>query len=327
MISKKIIYHIFFWLFIFGFVLDYFVDLENITTSIKYSLIECLIYATVTYVNLLIIIPEFYKKEKPYIYILALFIFLVLTLIPYNLLGLEQQLMDDVSWRSKLSYTLNFTLFSLISFLYWYFEMFRKEQQNALVLENEKLNAEINLLKAQISPHFLFNSLNNIYSLSVIKSDDTPKMVANLSEILRYLIYEGQKKRVNLVSEIEMIQKYIGIHKLKKIKGAKNIEFTTNGIKSSHKIIPLLFITFVENVFKHGDIQYNEMGYLKISLNVNKDGVLYFKIDNSKKGVQKHNGIGLSNVKKQLELNYGQHYDLKINDNIDCFSVNLKLNV
>ncbi len=115
-------------------------------------------------------------------------------------------------------------MYVVISFLAWYFLMYQTEQQNQLKLQNEKIQAELLLLKSQVSPHFLFNSLNNIYSLSVVKHDNASVMIEKLADILRYIIYEGHKQQVPLEREIELINNYIDLHLLKKLKAKKNME-------------------------------------------------------------------------------------------------------
>jgi LytS/YehU family sensor histidine kinase len=325
--QKKVIYHILFWIFIFAFVFDYFYDFVSLEDSLIYTGTECILYIGVAYFNLLVIIPTFYRKNEVWKYIGILCLFLGVSLVAYNLLGLEELLMGVVSVKSKVSFSLNFMLYIILSFLYWYYERFQKEQQKALVLQNEKLNTEMALLKAQISPHFLFNSLNNIYSLSLAKSDDAPVMVEKLSDILRYLIYEGKKEQVSLKAEIELIQKYLDIHKLKRVKGAANISFETEGVKEGHQIVPLILINFIENGFKHGDVQYDTNGYLNIKINVDSTNKMTLLVENSKQPKAENSGIGIQNVKQQLELHYPNKHQLSIENQETVFNVNLTLNV
>lgn len=207
-----------------------------------------------------------------------------------------------------------------MSYFVWYFYQFELETQKRLQLENEKLQSEMMLLKSQISPHFLFNALNNIYALTLIKSDNAPKMLSGLSDILRYFLYEGDKKSVFLDSELEMISKYILLQKYRQIPGMHNISFNVSGKSSRIEIPPLLFMTFIENAFKHGDILENENGYVDIRFNVTETRI-EFEISNSFSPKEKNNGIGLKNVESQLEILYGENYEMSINEENNIFHV------
>lgn len=219
LVKHKAIFHIFFWIFIYCFVFDYFYEgVLNLYQSSAKTFFECLIYAFISYINLFVLIPVFQKHQRAPFYILSLILFLIILLIPYHLLDLGYYFLGSDAFRSNLSFTLNYILFIIISFLYWYLIRYNEERHNHILLKNDKLQTELNLLKSQISPHFLFNSLNNIYSLAVTKSDAAPEMIEKLSDILRYLIDEGNKNSVPLQKEADLIQQYIDLQRLKKVK-------------------------------------------------------------------------------------------------------------
>lgn len=316
-----------FWLFIFAFVLDYFFAGDNLEEAVIYTLLECGIYIFIFYVNLIVLIPVLFDQRKTWVfYPLGIITLLVLMLLGYHYSGLADILAEESLWRANISFSLNFMLFIMISFLYWYFEQYQVQQKRTLMLANEKLKTEVDLLKSQVSPHFLFNSLNNIYSLALTKDDNAPRLIQLLSEILRYLIYDGTANRVKLSTEVEMIGKYLEIQKLKKVKGERNIRFSTSGIGDSDEISPLMLITFVENAVKHGDIAYNADAYIHIDINAKEDGRMIFKVSNSKQSSQQPGGVGLNNVRKQLELNYPKTHLLDISETETDHTVYLTLN-
>ena len=178
-------------------------------------------------------------------------------------------------------------------------------------LENEKLTAELAFLKSQINPHFLFNSLNNIYSLAYQRSEKTPAAILKLSEIMRYMLQDSNEPTVPLEREIRYLQNYIELQKLR-FKDGAFVNFSYSGVDERMQIIPLILIAFVENCFKHG-IVTDEAIPLDIKLQM-RASELIFEVNN-KKNLQNKDvlgGIGLSNVKRRLELSYPGRYELTI---------------
>lgn len=323
-LKKHIIFHFLFWGFILCFVLDYFYNGDNLTQALKHAGIECAFYALIAYANLFVILPYFKEKSKT-LYIISLLGFLSVLLSIYLGLKLDDILMNYDTTRNSISFSLNFTLFAIISYLYWFLIQFFIEKHLHIQLKSKKLQTELELLKSQVSPHFLFNSLNNIYALAVTKSEHTPEMIEKLSDILRYLLEDATQQKVPITKEADLIQKYIDLQHLKKVKAEDYISYSFTNLNSRMCIPPLLLINFVENAFKHSDIQYNEEGFLSINLSVNKNDNIVFEIENSKDKKMNHLGIGLSNTKKQLELHYQGNYSLDINDKTSSFKVTLIL--
>jgi sensor histidine kinase YesM len=321
---KKIGFHILFWIFIGLYDFDYLVDLFSLKYGLVYTLFEVSIYAAEFYINLFFLLPVILEKKGKFLYFLGIVLLLATFCSVYFVTGLNEDLLSENFTRAILSFLLNHSLYILMSFFVWYFYKFEKEKQKRLQLENEKLQSEMMLLKSQISPHFLFNALNNIYTLTLLKNDDAPKMLASLSDILRYFLYEGSKKAVFLESEIEVITKYIQIQKYRQIPGMKNISVNVSGKTSGLKVPPLLFMTLIENAFKHGDIAEDADGFVNITFNVvgNKIEVT---IINSFHPKEMGNGIGLKNVKSQLEILYGKNHVMNITTKNNNFIVNLCL--
>ncbi len=323
---KKIrpIYHFIFWIFVFFFAFDLLEYGYDLLTAIGLSFVEVAIHAFIFYVNLHVLIPKILVTKGNKFYIIGLLIFLIVIFVPYFFSELGYYLIDEDELRIIFAFILNYILYILISFLYWYLTLYQKEKQHGLTLQNEKLQAELLFLKSQVSPHFLFNSLNNIYSLSVIKHDNAPVMIEKLSDILRYVIYEGNKQEVLLEREVELINNYTELQLLKKLKAEKNITISVKGLNSSQKITPLILINILENCFKHSDIAYNKDGFLKVKIHI-ENNLLRFSTSNSYKESNKKNGIGLENIKQQLMHYYPKKHLLNIEKSNGIFKVELEI--
>ncbi len=320
----KSIYHILFWIIVFFFAFDLLEYEYDLLPAIGLSFVEVAIHAIIFYFNLHVLISKVLVPKGNRLYIIGLFVFLIVIFIPYFFSGLGYYLIEENELRIVLAFTLNYTLYILISFLFWYLTLYQREKQYGLTLQNEKLQAELLFLKSQVSPHFLFNSLNNIYSLSVVKHDNAPVMIEKLSDILRYVIYEGNNQEVLLEREVELINNYIDLQLLKKLKAEKNITISVNGLNSSQKITPLILINILENCFKHGDIAYNKDGFLKVEIQI-ENNLLKFSTTNSFKESNKKVGIGLTNIKQQLQHYYHNVHVLNIENADGIFKVDLQI--
>jgi sensor histidine kinase YesM len=206
---------------------------------------------------------------------------------------------------------------------YWY------EQQHAsLQLIKEKTETELAMLKGQINPHFLFNTLNNIYALALKKSDLTAESVVKLSEMLDYLLYECNADLVDINKEIKLIQNYIYLQKIR-FGRRLDILFDTEGVLEQ-KIPPMLLLPFIENSFKHGVGKQSKEVWVKMMLHAD-DQYILFNVMNSKlrqKGYgdsPESGGIGLKNVKKRLKLLFQNNYALDIENLSDTFKVRLQI--
>lgn len=207
---------------------------------------------------------------------------------------------------------------TVVLFKYW-----MKKQWEFLLSEKEKINAELQLLKAQIHPHFLFNTLNNIYSFAMKGSQKTASMVAKLSSLLSYVLYDGKNSEVLLSKEIEVMKDYIDLEKERygnKLEVSINIEGDIEG----KFIAPLLLLPFIENAFKHGTSEQLEKPWFSMDLSV-KDNILRCKILNSKNETlaAPRSGIGIENVRKRLYYLYAEQHELRLNDEGNFFAVSL----
>ena len=220
------------------------------------------------------------------------------------------------------------TLINLVaSFLVRVLENRSEREKKASILLQEQSQAQIQYLKSQINPHFLFNALNNIYALAVLQSKQTPKMLLQLSDLLRYSIYESQKQKILLSKDIEQIHKYLNLINMSK-EEPLNVTFEINGKINGMKIEPMLLIPLVENSIKHGDFDINSSAFLKISLHI-EGNTLRFETLNSKDDSNRQKdevgGVGLQNIQKRLALSYPNHHFLT-DDRGDCFRVVLQIN-
>lgn len=191
-------------------------------------------------------------------------------------------------------------------------------------LKNEKMQAELQFLKSQINPHFLFNSLNNIYALAYKKSDEAPDAILKLSEIMRYMLIENDDNKVLLADELKYLNSYIDIHKLR-YKEQLNIDFQITGQVSQQRIMPLLLISFIENIFKHGIVNQADSRVL-IRLDVDDERmVFYAKNKISHRNKDEVSGVGLTNIFRRLELMYQGRYQLEYSTISDHFEITLSL--
>lgn len=182
---------------------------------------------------------------------------------------------------------------------------------------------EINYLKMQIHPHFLFNTLNTMYGFALKKADQTPDMILKLSNLLDYLLYQAEKPFVLLSEEIAHIQDYIELEKMR-FNDRLNVQMDMSATSDDITIAPMLLLPFIENSFKHGSIKN---GVLEIAIQLSaSSNEIHFRIKNSNsENTTSKQGIGLENIKKRLELLYPKHYQLHINNMADTFEVDLQL--
>jgi len=227
------------------------------------------------------------------------------------------------------SVVLNYQIPASAVAVYIFKRWYRMQQQN-LTLEKEKLETELTFLKSQIHPHFLFNTLNNLYALTIEKSEKAPTVVVQLSSLLGYTLYSGRETTVELREELKQLRDYIELEKLRYGNGLK-VSFNTPDQIDGLRIAPLMLLPFVENSFKHGAGIEIESPFIELFVEIN-DSVLDFRIRNSydkeaDKTVQNKAGIGLKNVKRRLELLYPQKHRLDITKNTDIFEIRLNLDL
>jgi len=203
---------------------------------------------------------------------------------------------------------------------------YASEQRNLAIIRDQQ-EAQLQFLRAQINPHFLFNTLNNIYSLAVVKSDKAPEMVLRLSNLLRYVVYDGRSEQVELQREARQIREYIELFQLRS-ETPLDISFEQQGQLESVKVEPMILIPLVENCFKHCDFDTNEAAFVRVRLSA-ANGAITFRAINSRDGGQQQKdrvgGVGLDNIRRRLELKYKNRYRLEIDEQPGRFEARLLL--
>ncbi len=222
-----------------------------------------------------------------------------------------------------------FPILTLIgSFPLIIFIEFNKKEKDITALRKEKSEAELNLLKQQINPHFFFNTLNNLYAMSLDKSDQTPEMILKLSELMRFVIYKGKQENVLLTDEVKYIEDYIDLQKLRLHKKV-DISFNKEGDLSAIEVPPLLFINLIENAFKHGIEPAENASYLNIDLEVSYNQLI-FRCENSfEQDIHsaESKGIGIENLRKRLHILYPDEHHLTLEQKDETFIAVLSIDL
>ncbi|MFD0796361.1 sensor histidine kinase [Maribacter chungangensis] len=316
---------------------------DDFLYSLKTNLIGFPIHIILAYFNVYFLMPRFVFTQK-YLLYTGYFIASLITmlLVKYNL---TYYLAGTDVWPEgpveTTSLTLGYAVQTMIGEVYVvsFFTAIKltidwlRESSRINDLERRQLQTELRFLRSQVSPHFFFNTLNNIYSLTLEKSDKAPEVIIKLSELMRYLLYATKKRKQNLTSEIECIQNYIDLERIR-FDDSLQIDMNISGELNKCKIAPMLLIPLVENCFKHGASKNIGKMHIDMHLEVS-NGFMTFKIANTIPNATKSRdlptragGIGLSNVKKRLELGYRPNdYDLTIFEEDNMFNVLLKLKV
>lgn len=336
----KIAGHTIFWICCLSFALFtiYVVSKSNVfftTQSFSTAFITNFGFAIAVYVNLLVLIPKL-LKTKNYIF----YTFWLLTTMALSALIIKVLLyfVIDLQFARSLYSSFFFTsgIYVGVTSLAKFVTDWLRLQDISLryhKVEREKLEAELNTLKSQINPHFLFNSLNNIYSLSIVNSKETPVMILKLSDLMRHVLYESRENFIPLKKEIEFVKNFIELQRIRLIEKV-DIQFQLDGTVSNKLIIPLIFEPFIDNAFKHGNYTESGESFVHIYIRIEEEK-LFFRIGNSyeqglSQKVKSDNayGIGLKNAQKRLEYLYKKNeYKLNITQKEDIFNVELELNL
>jgi two-component system LytT family sensor kinase len=299
-------------------------------------LYSSLIFISFFYLNYFLLIPQIFSKKKYLIYILITAALFVLILYVNKLIHKPpQEIIEKFEGfkRRERHFFINFRISgTFLSFLFGslalrLLESWNKREKALKEAENERIKTELSYLKHQISPHFLFNSLNSVYSLAVKESKQTPEVVLKLSDLMRYNLENRSKKQVDIADEAEHIQKYIDLQKIR-LFDVVQIHFQYDIAQLNGSIEPMLLIPFVENAFKYG-VTYHEECRIDFQLKV-ENNVLYFHSKNKKfnhNQTERNTGIGLKNVRRRLELLYPGRYTLNISDENQLYEVNLTINL
>ncbi|HBE39767.1 MAG TPA: sensor histidine kinase [Bacteroidales bacterium] len=327
---RTILLHILFWIFIVTYFAWGFGFNENPMRSFINASLFLPGFFLIVYSLLYVLIPRYLLKKRFLPFFIGLFI--VWAICALYTSRAELALVDSQVFRGMtLSTGKNVLPFLHVSgiavsiklLLYWY-----QQREQTLEAEKQRTAAELQLLKAQLHPHFLFNTLNNLYSHTLEYSPESPKIVMKLSELLRFMIYESNTPKIPLEKEISLIQNYITLEKLR-YGDRLDMSVMISGDVGKYQIAPFMLLPFMENAFKHGTSK--QLDQCWISLNLTMDGpVMYFKLVNSielgdAEQQTKTGGLGLANAKKRLELLYKDKYVFEPKRLEDVFVVDLRV--
>lgn len=328
--SERTFQHILFWCLSFLILMNILkVSAEIKRIDLIYTAIFHIPIVLIVYLNLKVLFPLFLERRRYFLY--GIFILATVSLGSGFYLILFDSWIDlifkgyyFIAYYSFWDISLYFVVYIFATSLFRLARGYFQIQE----IEKEKTISELKALKSQINPHFLFNSLNSIYSLARKKSESVPGKIVQLSDLMRHIIYESDSDFIPLEKELEMIRNYIELQNLRT--GEKDkIKLDVIGEIENKKIAPLLFLPFVENSFKHGLKGGAKNVFVDIRIEV-MGKILNFEIENSKgKTIEinnsKYKGIGVENVKKRLELIYENSHSLKISDREETFKVLLQL--
>lgn len=339
--NKTVFKHLLFWGMVFAYYLStswiYEKNKILITQAVLFDLLFQIIIA---YTIIHVFIPKLLNRNKKIFFFSSIFLLVYLAYVSYSVFRcfyLAEMFKEDYSYRPPLILKERITdIYAFLGSIPSYispaiiliiFNYYKQQKETAILLEQKKTN-ELDALKNQLNPHFLFNTLNNLYTLALKKSDKTPEVIAKLSEILDYILYRCNSDFVSLKNETMLLHNYIA---LEKVRYGKRVDITfSEDVESDAKIAPLLLLTFLENAFKHGVSQEISKAKIDIII-VGNSELIQFKIENTKpsnsenKVMGDRDAIGLQNIKKQLNLLYANDYNLVIENTNKAYSVNLKI--
>ena len=338
--KKKIvtgILHLLLWFFFLGFPLIFFIENEDFeiksVLTLPYYWIFSFSYLSLFYLNYYFFMPQFYLKKQYNKYIFAIFILFTAFyfLKPFILMFshyLKEQNVALPDYPPLIPDTISIILFVFVVAIGFSIQAVRQRQateKRALQAETDKANAELSFLKAQINPHFLFNTLNNIYSLSVDQRPETSDAIMKLSNIMRYITDEATKNFVPLGDEVSCLSDFIDLQKLRLSQNV-TVAFTVTGNLEGKQIAPLILITYIENVFKYG-ISSHEEALITIKLEVDKDKIHFFcqNMIFALPRVAERTGVGQINTEKRLQHLYPDKHTLAITSNHGYYTVALTL--
>lgn len=298
-----------------------------------------LCHCILLYTNYLILVPKFLLRKKTSLYIIiSIFLLIAFNYIINNsFVPFPFRKIQDLSESSEQTQYLKILPYAITPFVSLAFflvggvlaltkDFYKRDRLNQEIRVQRK-ETELQFLKAQLNPHFLFNSLNSIYSLVRNGSHEAPEAVITLSELMRYMLYEAQQELVPLTKEIDYIKNYVSFQ-LFRLSDSENVRLKISGKYGNKKIAPLLLIPFVENAFKYGT-DFKGKTYVDIDMQVISDS-LFFYVKN-RIGIHKrdemNSGIGLTNIKNRLELLYPENHALNIDKEDGNYQVKLELNL
>jgi sensor histidine kinase YesM len=335
-----ILMHLLFWvlslvLFVVLIFLTRHFRLQAMNFQTAINIILTLSFLAVSvYINLLILLPLFFKKHHYLLFSLLeiLNIALFICLNYFVSMAFERKHPNFVN-EMIAEFLLVLVFLVITTLIKFTRDSLALQDANLRIkeIERENMVSELRALKAQINPHFFFNTLNSIYSLSLDKSEKTPELILKLSELMRYILYETRDDYVSMEKQLEFLQNYIYMEQLRTEEKIM-IEMEVKGEHKDLMVAPLLFVPFIENAFKHVGKEKNNPSFILISFDLTNPVKIFFTVKNKKSNSTEpvdgnNEGIGLINVRKRLNLLYPSKHELKISDAGDVFEVRLTLDL
>ncbi|RPI02537.1 MAG: histidine kinase [Calditrichaeota bacterium] len=332
---KKVYPHIIFWLIIAGINIGSIIFFLPLKIVLQSTLFVLIFQVFVFYFNAKVLFPRFFSPTNNIRFILMTAAFILVVALCQSLIDhvyISRLILKELPLRRSHPHVMMIfmrTLFwllsvDMISTVFMLQDRIRRQVAHTQQIKAEKLITELKLLKAQINPHFIFNALNNIYSLAYIKSEKAPESILKLSQMLRYVIEECEEDQVTIASEIEYIENYIAFQKMKS-PNEQNIRFDHSHAELDVRIAPMLFIPFIENAFKYSMIEELADAFINVELRANQKEIV-FEIANSIPTASYRKpgpGTGIENVRKRLQILFPQKHLLQINADSKEFRVHL----
>jgi two-component system, LytTR family, sensor kinase len=301
-----------------------------------FFIINNLLFILFFYINLYYLLPQLYYKKKKVTYFITMFVLLLVAV--YLPSYIKTQLVPDPQFfdknfprhpgndKDRIFGFLHFLTMWLLSTIISLSQRYRRMERRNKEIKEQKLSAELSYLKAQVNPHFLFNTLNNIYALSICQSEQTPEAILKLSSIMRYVTQDAEAEKVPLEKELDYLNNYIALQQLRSNKHLA-VSFDVTGDYSYQVIAPLLLINFIENAFKHG-VSNHVSCFVHIKIHVSENQ-LHMEVVNKKMELIKmeSTSIGADNTRRRLQFQYRDKHRLSVEEKDEMYKVTLQLNL
>jgi hypothetical protein len=324
--SKELVFQILLHILLF-----LFFSFDRYKPSIQeFKIVTFISYALGAFVINYVLLPRFFYKKK------YLLFFLSVAVIVTAIIMIEELVLEAIHYPDSRGTRFPGVIYSLLDVMpmimilsgFKFAWDASKKQLEVEELRSSVKESELQFLKSQINPHFLFNNLNNLYSYAIEESPKTPSIILELSSVLRYMLYDCKEKYVALPKEINHLKNFAQLNELQ-IEERGKVSFKTENIQSEYRIAPLILTVFIENAFKHSTASQSKDISIEIDIHVTDSGILEFKCENSFRPVTNTDnlskGIGLQNVKKRLLLLYPDVHVLTISDSGEVYTVHLKM--
>ena len=324
-------FHLGVWLFFLFMYILAFLPFISFELSLLRGLANIIPMAFLFYLNLYFVNRYLERRKYFYFWLLNIGLLLILSALRVQLnLQFPEITKEEIitnmrdAWRLGAIAT-NFLVILISTFYQMLENRYASDYRNQLIIQ-EQQEAQLQFLRAQINPHFLFNTLNNIYSLAVVQSEKTADMVLRLSNLLRYVVYDGREAQVSLSRETQQIKEYIDLFEMRS-EEPLDITFDIEGELEKVVLEPMILIPLVENCFKHCDFNSNPQAFIRLQLEVQESHFIFRTYNSKNNQLQKDHvgGVGLSNIKSRLELKYPDRFELSTNAGDDTFEVILRL--